>query len=205
VYLEQAVGRLFPVHHPRIRTVAKEKSSPSWIDVKAALLAFDRTGLLGLIQDLYAVSKDNEAFLHARLGLGRDQLEPYKAGISTWICPDIMRSEPVSISKAKKAIADYEKAIGHPKGLAELSIFYCEEAFSFLESCSMEDERYFVALVRMYDRALTFVSNLPATERVAYLERLDKLRPRSRHVGWGVEDNLNDLWHAADLVGHRSE
>jgi hypothetical protein len=46
----------------------------------------------------------------------------------------------------------------------------------------MEDERYFVALVRIYDRALTFVSNLPAAERAAYLERLDKLRPRSRHV-----------------------
>jgi hypothetical protein len=185
--------------------VAREKSCPSWIDVKAALLAFDRTGLLGLIQDLYAVSKDNEAFLHARLGLGHDQLEPYKARISTWICPDIMRNEPLSVSKAKQAITDYKKAIGHPKGLAELSIFYCEEAFSFLESCSMEDERYFVALVRMYDRALTFVSNLPAAERAAYLERLDKLRARSRHVGWGVEDNLNDLWHAADLDGHRSE
>jgi hypothetical protein len=66
----------------------------SWrpIDVKASLLAFDRTGLLGLIQDLYAVSKNNEAFLHARLGLGRKQLEPYKTRISKSICPDMMRS-----------------------------------------------------------------------------------------------------------------
>jgi hypothetical protein len=103
--------------------VVKEKSSPTWIDVKASLLAFDRAGLLGLIQALYAGSKDNEAFLHARLGLGRKQLEPYKARISKSICPDMMRSEPISISKAKKAIADYKRAIGHPEGLAELSIF----------------------------------------------------------------------------------
>jgi hypothetical protein len=38
-------------------------------------------GLLGLLQDLYAACKDNQAFLHARLGLGPDQLGPYKATI----------------------------------------------------------------------------------------------------------------------------
>jgi hypothetical protein len=116
-----------------------------------------------------------------------------------------MRNEPVSVSRAKKAIADYKKAVGRPEGLAELSIFYCEEALSFLESCSMEDESYFVALIRMYDRALMFVSNLAPAERAPYLKRLDMLRPRSRYVGWGVEDNLNELWHDADLDGHLSE
>ena len=204
VYLERASQKVHsPVHCRKVRIVAKGKSdSPTWIDVKTVLSAFDRAGLLGLVQDLYAASKDNRAFLHARLGLGRDQLKPYKASISTWIYPDIMRNEPVSVSKAKKAIADYKKAIGRPDGLAELSIFYCEEAFCFLESCSMEDESYFVALIRMYDQALTFVLKLPPTERATYLERLDKLRSRSRHVGWGVEDNLNDLWYAADVDSH---
>ena len=98
--------------------MAKGKGdSPTWIDIKTVLSAFDRAGLLGLVQDLYAASKDNQAFLHARLGLGRDQLKPYKASISTWIYPDIMRNEPLSVSKAKKAIADYKKAIGRPDGL----------------------------------------------------------------------------------------
>jgi len=101
--------------------VANEKSaSPTWIDVKAGLQTFDRAGLLGLLQDLYAGSKDNQAFLHARLSLGHDQLEPYKTMISSWICPDLMRNQPISVSKAKKAIAAYKKAIGHPEGLAEL-------------------------------------------------------------------------------------
>jgi len=71
-----------------------------------------------------------------------------------------MKNQLISISKAKKAIADYKKAIGRPEGMAELSIFYCEEAFSFLESCSMEDESYFAALIRMYGRSLEFVSSL---------------------------------------------
>jgi hypothetical protein len=205
VYLERASQTAeLPVHHRKVQIVAKKKkASPTWIDVKDALGAFDRAGLLGLFQDLYAANKDNQAFLHARLGLGRDQLDPYKASISTWICPDIMRNEPISVSKAKRAIADYKRAVGRPEGLAELSIFYCEEAFTFLESCGMEDETYFAALIGMYDRALNFVSHLQATERATYLQRLDKLRSRGRHVGWGVGDNLNDLWDAADTANQR--
>src|SRR5262252_2657679 len=93
----------------KFRVMANKKiASPTWIDVKTALLTFDRAGLLGLMQDLYAATKDNQAFLHARLGLGDDQLRPYKASVSRWICPN--PNQAVSVSKAKKAIADYKKA-----------------------------------------------------------------------------------------------
>ena len=180
--------------------MAKDKSaSPSWADVKAFLLTFDRAGLQGLVQDLYAASKDNQAFLHARLGLGPDQLGPYKATISRWINPDLMKNQTVSVSKAKKAIANYNKAIGRLEGLAELSIFFCEEAFSFVEGCSFSDEQYFVGLIRMYDRSVNRVLSLPLAERRAYVERLGKLRTRAKRAGWGVENELNDLWHDADF------
>lgn len=191
-----------PTHHPSGSIVAKNKSaSPTWADVKAFLLTFDRTGLQGLVQDLYAASKDNQAFLHARFGLGPDQLGPYKATISRWINPDLMKNQTVSVSRAKKAIANYNKAIGRPEGLAQLSIFYCEEAFSFVESCGFDDERYFIALIRMYDRSVNRVLSMPLAKRRAYVERLSKLRLRAKRVGWGVEDELNDLWHAADFDG----
>src|SRR6202790_4919584 len=133
--------------------VRRKNSSPTRNDVKTALIDFDQVGLRGLVQDLYTASKNNQAFLHARLGLGHDPLQPFKASISRWICPDLMKGQPISVSKAKKAISDYQKAIGRPDGMAELFIFYCEEAFGFLESCSLDDEKYLVALVRMYGRS----------------------------------------------------
>ena len=177
--------------------VRSKNTSPTWNDVKTALMNFDRAGLRGLVQDLYTASKDNQAFLHARLGLGHDQLQPFKAIISRWISPDLMKGQPISVSKAKKAIADYKKAIGRPDGMAELSIFYCEEAFGFLESCSMDDEKYFAALIRMYGRSLEIVSSLPPAERSTFLERLGRLRSRGRNVGWVVEEEFNSLWHEA--------
>jgi hypothetical protein len=116
-----------------------------------------------------------------------------------------MKGQSVSVSKAKKAIADYKKAIGRSDEIAELSIFYCEEAFGFLESYSMEDEGYFAALIRMYERSLEIVSSLAPAERMIYLERLDKLRSRGSHVGWGGQDELNSLWYAAALDEQQSE
>jgi hypothetical protein len=52
----------------------KQKSQPTWTNVKAKLAEFDRAALLGLIQSLYAAHKDNQAFLHARFGLAEENL-----------------------------------------------------------------------------------------------------------------------------------
>jgi hypothetical protein len=81
--------------------------------------------------------------------------------------------------------------------MAELSIFYCEEAFDLLESCSMNDEKYFAALIHMYGRSLKIASSLPSTERSTYLERLGRLRSRGRNIGWVVEEGFNSLWYDA--------
>jgi hypothetical protein len=210
VYLEPALSQprsslIKPPFEGFVAVIRSKNASPTWSDVRTALLDFDRAGLRGLVQDLYTASKDNQAFLHARLGLGHDQLRPFKASISRWISPDLVKGQPISVSKAKKAIADYKKAIGRLNGMAELSIFYCEEAFGFLESCSIEDESYFAALIRMYGRYLECVSSLPPAERTTYLERVDKLRSRARNVGWGVEEELNSLWYAAAPDEHQSE
>ena len=206
VYLESAEKFANKITSEGFMDVVRTKNAPpTWSDVRAALRDFDCAGLRGLVQDLYTASEDNRAFLHARLGLGHDQLQPFKANISKWICPDLMKGQPISASKAKKAIADYKKAIGRAAGMAELSIFYCEEAFGFLESCSMEDESYFAALIRMYGRSLEIVSSLPPARRTTYLKRLDKLRSRAGNVGWGVEEELNSLWYAVALDERRGE
>ncbi len=138
----------------------KKKAVPTWSEVKAKLALFDRAGLIGLISNLHSLSPDNQAFLHARLGLGPDPLAPYKATISRWIYPDFIRGQNISVARAKKAISDYRKAIGLPDGIAELSVFYCESAARLISECGMEDEGYFTALVRIFDQALAVVAKL---------------------------------------------
>ncbi len=167
----------------------------TWSDLKAELAHFDRNGLLALLKDLHALRPENRAFLAARLGVGSTPLAPFKKVISRWICPDLMKGQDVSVSKAKKAIADYRKAIGRPEGLAELCIFYCEEATQLVGDCGIDDEAYYSALVRMFEQALTRTIELPAAERDTMLTRLDAVRGSLRGVGWGVSDDLNEIWH----------
>ena len=167
---------------------------PTWRDVKAELEQFDRAGLFALLKDLHGMSRDNQAFLHARLGLGADPLGPYKKTIARWINPDVMMGQDVSVLKAKKAISDYQKAIGQPQGLAELPVFYCEEAVRLLSDCGMDDEGYFSALVRMFERALIAVMKLPPGEQPNLLNRLDRVRTTLNHIGWGIYDAVNDIW-----------
>jgi hypothetical protein len=100
--------------------MATKKSTPLWADVKARLTDLDRAGWLSLLQEPYAASMDNQAFLHARLHLGDDVLEPYRAMLNRWLWPDVFKNQATSVAKAKKAIADYKKASGAADGLAEL-------------------------------------------------------------------------------------
>lgn len=173
--------------------MATKKSTTSWIDVKVKLAEFDRAGLLGLVQDLYAASKDNQAFLHTRFALGDDVLKPYKTSIDRWLWPDVFKNQDTSVSKAKKAISDYKKAVGQPGGLAELMVFYCERAAGFSDDVGLQDEGYFDALVRMFEQALKAIHSLPEDVRPQLHGRMDAVRRTSHNFGYGIGDDMDDL------------
>jgi hypothetical protein len=173
--------------------VTKKKTSPSWIDVKAKLIDVDRAGLLDLLQDLYAASKDNQAFLHARFRLGGDVLKPYKTTIDRWLWPDLCKHQDTSVTKAKKAIADYKKAAGTAEGLTELMVFYCEQAAGFSNDVGLDDEGYYAALARMFEQALNTIAGLPPAQRPALRSRLDAVRNACHNIGYSVGDGMDDL------------
>lgn len=168
-------------------------SKPTWTDVKAELASFDRLGLLGLIQDLYAAHKDNQTFLHARFGLGKDVLRPYKETLDRWLWPDVLRNQDTSVVKAKQAISSYRKAVGEPAGLAELMAFYCERAAGFCSDVGYQDEGYFDALVRMFEQALKVIPQLSASDRNPLIARLDRVRVISHNFGYGVGGDMDAL------------
>ena len=177
-----------------------KKSTPSWSDVKTQLTRFDRAWLIDLVQELYAANKDNQAFLHARFALGNDVLKPYKASISRWLWPDVFKNQETSVTKAKKAIADYKKAVGQTDGLSELMVFFCEQAAGFSNDVGLQDEGYFNALVRMFEQALKTLCSLPEGRQAELHHRLDSVRRISHNIGYGVGNDMNELFskHGGD-------
>ena len=175
-------------------TIREPKSQPTWTDVKAQLAAFDRTALLDLLHHLYAAHEDNRAFLHARFGLGEDVLEPYKKTIDRWLWPDPFRNQDTSVSKAKQAISHYKRAVGDAAGVAELMVFYCEQAAGYCQDIGYQEEGFFDALVRMFEQALKSATTLPADGRDSLIVRLNRVREISHAFGYGVGDDMDYLW-----------
>jgi len=169
----------------------QSKSQPTWTDVKARLANLDRAGLVGLIQDLYTVHKDNQTFLHARFGLGEDVLEPYKQTIERWLWPDVLCGQDTSLAKAKQALTNYKKAMGEPAGMAELMVFYCEGVAGFWYHRGYQNESYFAALVRMFEQAVGAAYALPTSSRNTLIDRLQRVRGIGHEFGYGVGDSMD--------------
>ena len=133
--------------------------------MKQAISSFDRAGLIHLISDLYAMSPENKAFLHARFQLGIAPLDGYEQRIRSAVAPDItgVRIKDPFPANARRVISEYKKAIGGLAGLQELRLCWCESAVDFAMSCGFEDEGYFEALIRQYRDACL----RPCTEVIA--------------------------------------
>lgn len=155
----------------------------------------DQKQLISLISDLYRFSKENQAFLHARFAIGDDPLGPYKKTIEACMYPDIQRNKPIQIAKGKQAISSYSKAVGDPRGEAELMTFFVECGNNFTVDYGDIDEAFYDALTRMYWRAIDKVLSLQEDQRHEFRERLKAIMVSSSNIGWGYHDRLCDDYY----------
>lgn len=177
---------------------AKKKSNnPTWSDVKPAVVDLNQKQLLKLVADLYRFSKENRAFFHARFGVGDDPLEPYKKTIAGCMYPDVYTNKPIQISKAKKAVSSYSKALGDPLGEIELMVFFVERGNSLTVEFGDIDEDFYVTLNGMYQRAIQKVLSLPEKQQEDFRQRLEKIMDSASGIGWGYYDMLCDDYYDA--------
>lgn len=120
-------------------------------------------------------------------------LKPYKAIIDRWVCPDVRRNQKISVAKANKAISDYQKAMGRPEGMAELTVFYCECCAKLIRYCSMYDKGHVNALVSMFEQALQTIETLEPDQQDGFVKRLESVQHEVHNQGWGVGDDMECL------------
>ena len=78
----------------------KKKKSATWVDVKANLDRLDRSGLVGIIRDLYEASNLNRRFLHARFVPAAPVLEEYRRLVRDAVFPDPFSERPIRLREA---------------------------------------------------------------------------------------------------------
>jgi hypothetical protein len=72
-----------------------------------------------------------------------------------------------------------------PEGVAELTVYYCEQAIRFSKEVGLDDGAYHDALVGMFEQALKAVMALPEARRLPLLNRLQAVRISGQTRGVG--------------------
>jgi hypothetical protein len=173
----------------------KKKKTPSWIDVKRSIKSFNNAQLLELIGDLYRLSENNKEFFHARFSLSEDPLESYKRIIQDAIHPYLEDNETLDIGRAENAIERYSKAIDDVKGETELMVFFVECGNNFTLSYGDIDDEFYYSVLRMYEKAILNVTELPTEEQKVFKERLHEIMDSASGIGWGYHDGLRELYY----------
>lgn len=164
-----------------------------WTDVKARLETFDRTGLLGLIADLYEASPTNRRFLDSRLFPESGAIEEYRRIVIAAIYPDPFRNRRVSVRHANAAITAYRRATGDMIGTVDLMLTFVEAGTEQAVDLGYGDEAYFNALESKANAVATLFAELPAGAQAAATARLRRIRNRGKDIEWGYGDFLDDV------------
>jgi hypothetical protein len=175
---------------PRART---SQGQPSWGDIKTKLAAFDRKGLLGLVQDLYEASTANRRFLHARLLPSPSALEKYRRLVADAVFPDPFSRRRVSLRDATAAITEYRRSTGDLTGTVDLMLTFIEAGTEQAADLGYGDENYFSALENKVNAVAKSWSALPADVQASAWARLDWVRKRAKAIGWGYGDYVDDV------------
>ncbi len=165
-------------------------NATSWGALKDRLSKASPAQLLHLIRDLHALSSENRHFLEARFLPTDGQIEHYRRQVEEAIYPDPLSQRRVSITRAKRAIREYERATGDAEGAVDLRLTFVEQGTAQAVDLGFGDDDYFGALERMLETVLRALRHLPPPARGRYMVRLRRLRDTGGDLGWGYGDVL---------------
>ena len=169
----------------------------TWSAVKTAASRLSQQELLSLVGELYRLSSQNKAFLHARFADQAIAMEEFKAIVAECLYPDVQRNRPLQVAKARQAVADFCKAVADPAAQADLMLFFLEQGNAFTLEYGDIDAGFYSALVAMARRAAEVIRGLPVDRQEHFRERLAEVVRSSSGIGWGYHDDLADINAAA--------
>lgn len=165
----------------------------NWLEIRKTLSRCSQNDLLGLIADLYGLSRSNRDFLEARFLKDIHIIEHYKSLIKKHVAPSEpwKESQKINLREAKQVLSHYKKATNDLIGLIDLMIYYVECGTDFL--CEYGDmyEQYYMSLESVFDDVLKIMKQYPREEIQDFIERLKIILKKSDHMGWGYHDTLS--------------
>ena len=169
------------------------KRTATWAQVKASLSTVDRTGLLGVIQNLYDASDVNRRFLHARFVPAASALKEYRRLVRMAVFPDPLSKRPIRLRDATATITECKRATGDLSGTVDLMLEFVEAGTEQAADLGYGDDAYFAALERKVQEIVSALDALAEADRESVIARLVALGKYEAAIGWGYGDFLADV------------
>lgn len=169
-------------------------TTPSWSQVKRSLSGMQRPGLVALVKELFELSPENRSFLAARFLSGQDPglIEGYRQRVIDPFYPKRGFGK-LEYAGVRKAIREYEKATGDPRGAIDLMLTFVESGTEFTNEFGDIDERFYDAVESMLWEVTGRLGKPDGRPLYPdFEERLRALARAARGIGWGFGDGVND-------------
>ena len=109
------------------------------------------------------------------------------------IYPDPFSRRRVNVRDAGAAITEYRRSAGDLAGTMDLMLTLVEAGTEQAVVLGYGDEDYFASLENKLDAILKAFDELPVTARAITVAGLTRARDRTKNIGWGYGDFLDDV------------
>jgi|GEM_PF-1379702 len=160
---------------------------PGKREVRKLLSTLSREALVDEVMRMYDDFAPVREYLSMRVSPDDTAVrEKYKRIIDREFSSSLMRNPRLSV--ARKAVLDYRKVAASAEGIADVMLYYVEQAVELALDVGT-DEAMVLSILRMYRDAV---------DHVVKNELQDRFRERSRRVvdreiGYGVSDAMKDF------------
>ncbi|MEK6707077.1 MAG: DUF6155 family protein [Bdellovibrionota bacterium] len=175
-------------------TTMSKNSSSEWKAISKQLNALSSKELLKLIHELYQCTDSNRRFIAARFLKGEASLKKYKQQIHSALYPDFDAGKTdISISGAKKAISDFEKATHDSQQTLDLMIYFVEVGTQMIQAFGMDYESFYDSMESMFSKIVNRLKSKDRGLLPIFWGRLKKIETDSSDTGYGYGDSLADM------------
>lgn len=165
--------------------------------LKKRLSSMQKAEIIGLVAELYEAKKEAKEYLDYWMNPDEDaKLEEYMKIVRYEFYPPGNREPKTRFSVCKKAISDYKKLKPSAGAMAELMLCLVENACRFTADYGDMWDAYYESLTSNFAVLLKHVDKAGLFEE--YRSRLEKCAVLVEDCGWGVGDEMWDMFYEID-------
>ncbi len=150
-----------------------------------------------LVDEIWQLSKrfkQVDEYYRARLEPHKTEstLAAYKKRVEREFFTPSGMPGPLRLGEARKAVLDFAKVQANATYQIDLELFYVEQGVKFTNSFGDIDERFYMSIESMFERALKNMQKQGLEH--AFAERARRIYRDTRDIGWGFGDNIEYLY-----------